>query len=222
MAANTAQVHCSGVSRIMLKGAQYTAPPTLSKIRVTDHWRWSASDTVYLDASCVAVRTKPASGSQGAITREVVGEVSYTSTSSHFTRVYGAMRHSGDIMDFRERAGKHTMDIDLAGLGLGIDELFFLASIFHGKPLRSVQQPLISIEDPDTGMELCSFCMNNVRAGAPISDTAIVMCRVFRGHGRWHVQALGETGPGDLSRQGALRRTMLRAVERKDGASASQ
>ena len=203
------KVQRSGVSKILLKGAQYSAPPTLSKITVTDHWRW-ASRMRYFDASCVAVRTSVAADGTGAVEREIVDEVNFSSCRSMRTRVRGAMTHSGDMMTWSENAGHHTMSINLAGLGFGIDELYFIGSVYCGGVLRDILQPFVSIADPDTGMQLCGYSMENDGASARERHSAVVMCRVFRGNGRWHVQALGETGQGDLANRTELERTLMR------------
>jgi stress response protein SCP2 len=207
------KVQGSGVSKILLKGSQYSAPPTLRRIVVTDHWRWACEHVVYLDASCVAVRATLAPDGSCAVQREVVDEVDFRNLRSSKTRMRGAMRHSGDIIDHREKAGRHTMHIDLSGVGLKVDELYFLGSAW-GFALAQVQQPLITVADPDTGMELCSYSLDDIGRQARATDSAIVMCRVFRGHGRCHVQALGSTGPGDLTRRGcgALMDKLMRAA----------
>ena len=44
----------SGVSKILLKGESYSAPPNMKKVRMHERWRFSGHDRVYLDASCLA------------------------------------------------------------------------------------------------------------------------------------------------------------------------
>ncbi len=41
------------MSRILLKGQRYTAPPGMKTVDIEERWGWRGGDTKYLDASCL-------------------------------------------------------------------------------------------------------------------------------------------------------------------------
>jgi stress response protein SCP2 len=69
--------------------------------------------------------------------------------------------------------------------------------------LDGIKQPYVSVTDPATGMELCSYAMDTVSKAERVAHTSIVMCRVYRTPGRqWAVQAVGRLGQGKATNTG--------------------
>lgn len=98
------RIQASGVSKLLLKGQQYSAPPNMNRIHVLDKWRF-AGYTPFLDATMFLL----AKGGR------IIDTVDFSHTRSIGTSVVGAVSHSGDMMD--ESSSTHTIDVQLSNLG---------------------------------------------------------------------------------------------------------
>ena len=98
-------MQASGVSKLLLKGQQYSAPPNMQCIQVLDKWRFPEHGMCYLDATMFLL----AKGGR------IIDTVDYGHTRSHGTRMIGAVSHSGDMME--DTQGTHTIDVQLTRLG---------------------------------------------------------------------------------------------------------
>jgi hypothetical protein len=90
-----------GVSKILLKGESYSAPVNMRRAKMLETWRWVGAPQ-YLDASCLVYGF-------GGEFLEVVD-------FSHMVGVNGAVLHSGDVLDYRNNQGTHTITISLEGI----------------------------------------------------------------------------------------------------------
>lgn len=91
-----------GVSKILLKGESYSAPVNMRRAKMLETWRWVGVGTKFLDASCLVY------GFGG----EFLEVVDY----SRRVGVNGAVRHSGDVIDYNINQGTHTITISFAGI----------------------------------------------------------------------------------------------------------
>lgn len=98
-------MQASGVSRLLLKGQQYSAPPNMQRIHVLDKWRFPEHMQCYLDATMFLL----------AKDGRIIDTVDFSHTHSQGTRMTGAVSHSGDMMEATH--GTHTIDVQLAQLG---------------------------------------------------------------------------------------------------------
>lgn len=101
------RIQASGVSKILLKGENYTAPSHMQRIELIDRWHWTGEHIVFLDASCLLY------GSSGRF----IEAIDWRHTHSAGTMAQAAVRHSGDILDHSQRMGTHTISVILADLG---------------------------------------------------------------------------------------------------------
>eukprot|EP00617_Octactis_speculum_P009369 CAMPEP_0185791974 /NCGR_PEP_ID=MMETSP1174-20130828/158673_1 /TAXON_ID=35687 /ORGANISM="Dictyocha speculum, Strain CCMP1381" /LENGTH=648 /DNA_ID=CAMNT_0028486987 /DNA_START=1519 /DNA_END=3468 /DNA_ORIENTATION=- len=101
-------VHRSGVSKILLKGESYTAPPNLKRVRLHERWRFDSME--YLDASCLAYDKNGAS----------LGFVDWSHTSA-----LQGLHHGGDVIDHEKCMGTHTIEVDLVRLPAAVTDVYF-------------------------------------------------------------------------------------------------
>merc|ERR1711934_647152 len=120
------RLHRSGVSKILLKGESYSAPPNMKKIRMHERWRFG-EDVIYLDASCIAYDFG------GVVLEEPVDYQNRTAFRIEKKKRFasfgrGAIRHSGDEMNAEDHTGEHTIDVDMAMLPHYVAALYFTVS----------------------------------------------------------------------------------------------
>ncbi len=192
------RVQRSGVSKILLKGESYTAPPNIKAIEMEERWRWRPGNGVkYLDASCLLFNNKG----------NFVEAVDFSKRSSQQMDAGGlsAVMHSGDILDYNENSGLHTISINLSKLLASgeVSSMYITMSSYAGAKLSDIEQPFVEIVDPATGMNLCVYHLGDVPRQARQCHTAVIMCRVFRevamapgSSVQWKVQAVGHLSMG--------------------------
>ena len=103
------RVQASGVSTILLKGQQYTAPPNIKGVRVTSHWHYKpGGGPKWLDVSAILC------DADGC----VVEIVDWCWVRSRKTAEAGAVSNSGlGLDDYANNKGMQVLDIKLTGLG---------------------------------------------------------------------------------------------------------
>lgn len=207
---NWDRIQAGGVSRLLLRGQQYSAPPNLAVIEVDERWRnagrWGGF--VYLDASCLLFGRRR--GAPPAAPLERLDVVDYRHTRSRDGR--GSVEHSGDLIE--GDAGQHTLRINLRTLPPCVECLFLVMSSFAGARLNEVEQPYVCVRDPASGVELCRFQLDDVPAAQRAAHSSVVMLKVFRGPlaGRWDIQAIGHVGAGDASCYDPIDRWILEGL----------
>ncbi|KAK3243807.1 hypothetical protein CYMTET_46556 [Cymbomonas tetramitiformis] len=171
------RVHSSGVSKILLKGQSFTAPPNLKRVVMQEHWQWTGSGTKFLDASCLVFDW------QG----NFIANVDYASLS------WQSIRHSGDIIE--DGKGTHTIHVDLSALPKTVKALYFTMSGWSGATLAEFRLPYVSLSEEE-GMELCQY--NFEKTPDANRKRAIVMCSLTRGSvgSSWTCAAVGEVCMG--------------------------
>ncbi|KAK9843303.1 hypothetical protein WJX74_010075 [Apatococcus lobatus] len=178
------RIQASGVSKLLLRGQQYTAPPNMKRIHVLDQWRFAEGGECFLDATMFLL----AKGGR------IVDTVDFASTRSFGTSRPGAVSHSGDIM--HASGGTHTIDVQMAQLGANVVSLVLVLSAYSGSHLNNMLQPFVVMEDPATKMPLCEYHLEKHSKAVLASHKAVVMCRIFLGPtGSWQVEALGHLLP---------------------------
>lgn len=189
---NFADIHRSGVSKLLLKGETFSGiGPGTHHIKVTDSWKWATPSTQFLDATLFAV------DAQGAMVDYMDYAKQDLSCVSRFTGHTGACaRHSGDVMSFK--SGQHVMDIWLETFPPQVVALFVVVSAWHvGGRLSHILQPSVSIQDPKAGMELCRYALEERPAAERKAMQAVVLCSFVRRGARWDVRAIGKTCMGN-------------------------
>ncbi len=68
-----------------------------------------------------------------------------SNTRSFTTREQGAVQHSGDVLDYEQRSGLHTISIDLGKLGDHVAEMWITMSSFAGAKLSDIEQPFVQV-----------------------------------------------------------------------------
>jgi ubiquitin-protein ligase/stress response protein SCP2 len=180
---NFSNIHRSGVSKILLKGQSYTAPPDLTQITLEETWSYP-NNLIYLDASCLAFDE----------TGVHLAVCDYASVNCFA----GAIVHSGDVINNGKKEGTHRMTVHLRQLPLEVHELYFTMTAFTTR-LSDIKTPFISMMDSDHGMELCRF---EPDANECSAFTALHMCRIVRvqrnvRNSAWRFDAIGQYGQGN-------------------------
>ncbi|KAJ3285338.1 hypothetical protein HK104_009537, partial [Borealophlyctis nickersoniae] len=168
------KIQRSGVSKILLKGESYSAPPNLKKVVMEEAWRYPGNNTLFLDASCSAFDFE---GNH-------MQNIDYARQSAFGS----AIRHSGDIIDHATRHGRHTIQIDIPRLPETVKALVFCMSAWT-TPLTDIRDPYVRLVSPVDGedVELCKYQF----VGNTGTNTAIVMCALWRaakGGRKWEVK----------------------------------
>jgi len=186
----------SGVSKILLKGESYTAPPGLKVIEMEERWRWRPeAGTRYLDASCLLFDSKG----------QLLEAVDYSHTRSGCTQRPGAVLHSGDIL--ADGGGLHTIRIDLGGLGPKVSHMYITMSSWAMATLDEIEQPFVQVSDPQTQMDLCTYHLEDVPLQVRSRHSSVIMCKVCRNPavaGQWKIQAIGQLGQGQAGSYEAM------------------
>ncbi|KAL4860149.1 Ubiquitin-conjugating enzyme E2 B [Chlorella vulgaris] len=201
---NFDRVQAGGVSRILLCGQRYSAPPNLSHIEVDERWHSKGSEYSFsfLDASCLLYGWQAEGGMSkpgaAAPPLKLLGYVDYSTQRSKFKDQSGvpAVQHSGDIID--GSCGQHTLSINLKALPLRVRALYLTLSAWMTAQLDDIDQPFVSVRDPASGQELCTFQLDDVPEAQRRKHTSVVMLKIFRGAapGQWEIEAVGQLGQG--------------------------
>lgn len=175
------KIHASGVSKILLKGDSYTCNSNLQSVTLEEIWRYPEGKRRYLDASCLAFNFGE---------KKACCFVDYSHTSA-----FGAITHSGDVLDTEKNQGKHIINVSLKKLPPTVERLYFTITAFHCQ-LKDILFPSILFLDPDSKQELCSYQFGDNKNTD--SKTAVIMAKMTRKHAGspWEVQALGHLGMG--------------------------
>eukprot|EP00479_Gromia_sphaerica_P000647 TRINITY_DN107_c0_g2_i1.p1 TRINITY_DN107_c0_g2~~TRINITY_DN107_c0_g2_i1.p1 ORF type:complete len:300 (-),score=57.68 TRINITY_DN107_c0_g2_i1:185-1084(-) len=215
---NFSRVQSSGVSKILLKGEQYSASPTLKHVTLQDHWGWASNQgTLFLDASCLVY----------GFDRRNLGYLDYSHTLLDPDRSYNcptcntwnknnhictncglhqtpALQHSGDVLDVQKSSGTHTIHVYLNNLGRNVQSLWFTLSGWT-TTLDQIKQPYIRFTDADLDMELCRYNLGGTRDKHLY--TCVIMCVLYRvtPSSNWKVKALGNVGQGRASNYNPIR-----------------
>lgn len=188
------RVHASGVSRILLKGQSYSAPPNMSVIEVEDRWRWHGAQT-FLDASLLLCDDQ----------HRFVETLDFSHThSSGKTGIMGAVTHSGDVIDHQDHSGLHTIKVELTKLVDSIVEAWLVISCWTGK-LDLIHTPFVQVVDPGANVSLCEYHLEDLSGEQRGEYSAVVMMRLYRkGHRQWAVQAVGKLCQGKAGDYGPI------------------
>ncbi|KAK9828625.1 hypothetical protein WJX72_001162 [[Myrmecia] bisecta] len=184
------RVQARGVSKILLKGQQYSAPKNIKRIQVTAHWNYSRATGGYikwLDTSCLLFNPG----------QRFTEAVDWEHTISAATQHRGAITHSGMMDNQDDCSGSQIFDIDLSRLGPQIHEMFIAGSAWTDM-LIDIRQPFLSIVDPDTKMALCEYHLEDQSRADLRHHKSVILCRVARGAapGQWQVTAVGMLSQG--------------------------
>jgi len=178
------RVHASGTSTILAKGQQYSASSDLKKVVFSDSWGFSGG-TKYLDATCLVYEGK-----------KLLHTVDYSNT-----RLPGnssPIIHSGDIIE--ENRGTHTIHLNLEALKESITTCVFVLSAWASATLSDITTASISFRDADFPPNSAPLCEYNLDAHDKVAHlTSVIMCKLYRARGGWHVVSIGDAHRGDAS-----------------------
>ena len=104
-----------------------------------------------------------------------------------------AIRHSGDVMDDRNRLGHHIINVELKNIPANITKVFFTLSAWNAPTISHFRNPSLKFyEQSNPGKMLCTDQTN--KAG---HRQAIVMCSLSRRGGQWFVDSNGALSSGN-------------------------
>mmetsp|Transcript_11227 Transcript_11227/g.16482 ORF Transcript_11227/g.16482 Transcript_11227/m.16482 type:complete len:863 (+) Transcript_11227:218-2806(+) len=182
------RIHASGTSLILQKGQQYSASSDLRRVIFSDYWEF-ADGRIYLDATCLVYKG-----------RERVHTIDYSHRLIGNDYNSSPIRHSGDIMNTNN--GTHTIHLDLEALNPSITTCFFVLSAWNGAKLRDVTKASVSFRNADSDTPLCEY---NLDAQDKIDHlTSVIMCKLYRARGGWHVVTIGDSHKGHADEYGPI------------------
>jgi stress response protein SCP2 len=137
--------------------------------------------------------------------RSFLEMVAWNNQRSSSTAVAGAVKHSGDIMEFDKQAGKNLATVRLSQLGEQVSEAFVTLSAWSNAMLSDIIQPYVQLIEPSSKTELCQVHLDGAELATKRSHKCVIMARIFReANGGWGVQGVGvfcqgNTGHGGYS-----------------------
>jgi stress response protein SCP2 len=187
----------SGVSKILLKGETYSAAPNLKRIQLVESWRYDGG-VVFLDASCLVY------GFNG----QLLDTVDYSHTDALTRSPSGSpvlyIQHSGDVIDYDQRKGQHTIHIDIPLIPSTVAALFFTVSAWT-TTLKEIHQPSAQLCDSVSDTEMCRYKLEDQDTG---DKTAAIMCKLHRPSTgtRWELTSIGHVGYGRAGNYTSIQR----------------
>ena len=192
------KVHRSGGSRLLQKGDKVELG-RLANIVIRDTWRYKGSVS-YLDASVILY--------------DFSGKRAGIADYAHNAGASG-LYHSGDVINFRESRGMHTIRVSMADLSRDVSSLFVVLSAWDEAVLDDIFQPCVTISNADSGNELSRYELDS-RRDTVSGCKSVIMCRLHRRvyGGAWKVEAIGAVQEfGDAQCYEPIFRTLERHLE---------
>ncbi len=115
----------------------------------------------FLDGACLLF------GPNGTFLEAVAWNHGY----SYKTQVYGAVTHSGDIMNEQDRRGLNYAWISLAGLGAGVQQVYITLSAWMESKLVDIQMPYVQVGGSARCTQCATACV--LLAGTPGATTTL-------------------------------------------------
>ena len=167
-------------------------PTHLNKVVFDLYWGYPQRGKDYLDASALLF-----SGS------------SFIEVADYQLRnKIRAIRHSGDVMDNRNRLGHHIINVELKSIPAHITKVFFTLSAWNAPTISHFKNPSLKFyEQSNPGKMLCTDQTN--KAG---HRQAIVMCSLSKRGGQWFVDSNGALSSGNAKDYSPLIATIQRLV----------
>jgi stress response protein SCP2 len=135
--------------------------------------------------------------------RSFLEMVAWNNQHSSKTAVAGAVKHSGDIMQFDQQAGKNLATIQLSRLGEQVSEAFVTLSAWSDAMLSDIVQPYVQLFEPSTRAELCQVHLDSAELATKRSHKCVIITRVYReARGGWGVQGVGAFCQGNTGSAG--------------------
>jgi stress response protein SCP2 len=126
--------------------------------------------------------------------------IAWNNQTSYKTAEFGAVTHSGDIMEIDQQAGKNLATVRLSQLGADVAEAFVTLSAWSNAMLSDIIQQYVQLFEPSSGAELCQVHLDTAELATKRSHKCVVMARIFReASGGWGVQGVGAFCQGDTT-----------------------
>jgi tellurium resistance protein TerZ len=107
----------------------------------------------------------------------------------------GSIMHSGDNLTGDGDGDDEVINVDLSRVPSNIDSLVFTINSFRGQTFNEVANCFARLVDHSTKQELCIF-----KLAERGSNTAVIMCRIYRHDGKWKMSAMGNPASGQTAR----------------------
>ena len=164
-------------STIHVRRLLYSAPKDLDKVVFDLYWGYPSRRRDYLDASVLIFER-----------HKYVGVLDYLHTSFP-----PAMRHSGDLMNDRNRTGHHFINVDLHKIPANITHFFFTLSAWNSPTVSRYPNPSLRFyKQSEPGKMLCEDTITKLNY-----SQAIVMAWMTRQGGHWCVFSAGKPSAGN-------------------------
>jgi len=134
-----------------------------------------------------------------------VGEVDFNNKTS----ADGAITHSGDIHDEKNKSFVHTIGIHLNKLSPEVKSLYFILSAYLPlTTLKDIKDPCLKFTDASTKKQLLQYDWKEKNTE---DNTAVILCKLYketRTSGEWKVLAIGELTLGRAGNYTPLKNTI--------------
>ncbi len=104
----------------------------------------------------------------------------------------GAVRHTGDDRSGGGSDDNEQINVDLSKLPANVDALIFTVNSFLNDSFEGIPNARCRLLDGAGNKELARFDLSLDGA----NYTGMVMAKLYRENGAWHLQAIGEKGMG--------------------------
>lgn len=137
----------------------------------------NGSDDIDLDASCICFDAN----------RNPVDIIYF----GNLNGAGGSVVHSGDNLTGDGDGDDEVINVDLGRVPSNIDSLVFTINSFRGQTFNEIANCFARLVDKSSNSELCIF-----KLAEKGSNTAVIMCRVYRYNGQWKMSAMGNPASG--------------------------
>lgn len=180
-------------STICLVIRLFNIPENFDDVIFDLFWGYPYGGRDYLDASCLLF--------SGTSFHQVID---YSHTYS------GAIHHSGDVMDDRNRKGHHTINVSLKKIPASITHLFFTLSAWSSPSIAHYPNPSLKFFDAKKpGKDLCKTTFSHAR-----NSRAVVMCSVSKNpSGQWQIFESGQLSAGNARNYDPIKQTIQQLIK---------
>lgn len=162
---------------IQLMVLMYAIPSHFNHVIFDLFWGYPAHGCDYLDASCLSF----------------YGKTPHAITDYNHRKVVGAIEHSGDVMDNKNRKGHHTIEVRLKEIPATITHLYFTLSAWNSPTIAHFPNPSLKFfEASNKTKDLCKTQFTHA-----CNSQAVIMCSVVRQGSQWKIFECGQLSAGN-------------------------
>ncbi|CAG2221485.1 unnamed protein product [Mytilus edulis] len=169
----------------------YSIPEKFNKVVFDLYWGYPYFGRDYLNASCL-----------------MYSGTTFYGVCDFANEPHPSIRHSGDIMDNRNRIGHHKIEVCIHNMPSAITHLFFTLSAWKSPNLSKYKRPSLKFYEASRP----EVSLGNTTFTHAKHSQAVIMCSMSREGGRWEIYELGKLSAGNVRRYGPLKTSITRLI----------